>query len=113
MAWEKHNARLHLRLGEIKTVFEQVLPGARKQHEDNKNNRVMAPMGNQILGVHVQPEDRVDRKQTLLTLKTMKLETNIPSPITDVIAEVRISDENQVTQRQLLMAMTKDEEEEK
>ncbi|MEC9071874.1 MAG: biotin/lipoyl-containing protein, partial [Myxococcota bacterium] len=110
VAWDDHGSSLHLRVGEVEATFEQVVPGAKRQSDEGSDGKVTAPMSGRVLGVHVQVGDRVDKGQNLLTLEAMKLETNLASPVSGEVAEVRVSPEDQVTQRQLLVAITPDTE---
>jgi biotin carboxyl carrier protein len=60
------------------------------EHPGDSTTEVRAPMPGSIVGVRVQPGDRVGRGQVLVELEAMKMLNPVRSPRDGAIAEVRV-----------------------
>jgi acetyl/propionyl-CoA carboxylase alpha subunit len=64
-----------------------------------------APMPGTVIKVLVKPGDRVERKQTLLLLEAMKMETPVVSPYAGVVRAVHVAEGDRVAGGMLLIEL--------
>ncbi len=66
---------------------------------------LLAPMSGRILAVHAKPGDAVEKGQRLAILEAMKMEHEITADTAGVVEQVGVAEGDQVTPRQLLIAL--------
>ncbi|HLH63607.1 MAG TPA: biotin/lipoyl-containing protein [Ktedonobacteraceae bacterium] len=87
---------------------EKALAGSIKAHETSEAI-VRAPMPGLVLGIALEVGARVERGQTVAILEAMKMENDLPSPITGKIKEIRVNKGQTVNQGDVLVVVSSEQ----
>ncbi len=93
--------------------FETIDPRRRDAEGDQRgpsSGRLCAEMPGKVLSLAVAEGDSVDPGQTLLVMESMKMELAVQAPFAGVVESVAVKIEQMVTQGDLLVSLTEDQE---
>lgn len=79
------------------------------RNEAPPSNELLCPMPGLVVDVPVKKGDHVTRGQNLVTLESMKMESNVAFPVDGMIAEVLVKKEKAVDAGDVLVRFMKDE----
>ena len=74
------------------------------------DGRLIAPMAGRIVSVGAQPGETVVKGQILVILEAMKMEHEIKAPADGVVAEIGVTEGDQVKPRQMLAVVAAESE---
>ncbi len=98
-------AVLHLDTGGHAWRFTEWTASAGGRASGLGDGRLLAPMAGRIVAVHAAPGAAVARGDIVVVLEAMKMEHEIKAPADGTVAEVAVSDDQQVDARQLLVVV--------
>jgi 3-methylcrotonyl-CoA carboxylase alpha subunit/acetyl-CoA/propionyl-CoA carboxylase biotin carboxyl carrier protein len=110
----RHEFHVELRADAVEVVhqgapFEFREPLARADRPQAVvDGALLAPMPGTVLRVSARPGQAVERDEVLLILEAMKMELALTAPFDGTVAEVKVSEGDQVAARQLLARVTED-----
>ena len=85
---------------------EKALTGSIKGARETGEAMVHAPMPGLVLGIALEAGAAVERGQTVVILEAMKMENDLPSPISGTIKEVRVNKGQTVNQGDVLVVVS-------
>jgi biotin carboxyl carrier protein len=87
---------------------EKVLAGSIHGAHESGEAMIRAPMPGLVLGLPMDPGSKVERGQTVVILEAMKMENDLPSPISGKVKEIRVSKGQTVNQGDVLVVVSAD-----
>ncbi|MGD9551470.1 MAG: acetyl-CoA carboxylase biotin carboxyl carrier protein subunit, partial [Burkholderiaceae bacterium] len=75
----------------------------------NAEARIVAPMNGKVLGVFVQPGDRVEKGQRVAVLEAMKMEHQLLARRDGVVDQVLVRVGDQVPSKAVLVSLAEEE----
>ncbi len=110
----RHEFHVELRADAVHVVHQGALFEFREPLAQADRSRgvadgsLLAPMPGTVLRVSATPGQAVKDGEALLILEAMKMELTVAAPFDGEVAEVRVSEGDQVTAKQLLVEVTAD-----
>lgn len=104
-----HNGSLHLEFKTLSASFEDLTYAPPAGAEGNAEARIVAPMNGKVLGVFVQPGDRVEKGQRVAVLEAMKMEHQLLARRDGVVDQVLVRVGDQVPSKAVLVSLAEEE----
>ena len=104
-----HNGSLHLEFKTLSACFEDLTYAPPAGAEGSAEARIVAPMNGKVLGVFVQPGERVEKGQRVAVLEAMKMEHQLLARRDGMIDQVFVRVGDQVPSKAVLVSLVQEE----
>ncbi len=113
IAFEVNDSSYHVEIKPLVEIKENAFQGggtvvtsSPSESKQAAPGQLLAPMPGVVARVEVSKGDTVSAGDTLLVIEAMKMENNIPAPISGTVEEISVSVGAEVNKDELLVTLT-------